>query len=101
MTVTVLKNLRIIDPSRNLDETGTIIIGDDGRVLAAGREAMNQGAPEGATVRDCNGLVATPGLVDAQVPWGSPTVNPTTGAPDHVGMIEVVDLRTHHRHSRV
>ncbi|MCJ9752976.1 dihydroorotase, partial [Neorhizobium sp. BETTINA12A] len=55
MTPTVLKNLRIIDPSRNLDETGTIIIGADGRILAAGKDAQNPGAPEGATVRDCQG----------------------------------------------
>jgi dihydroorotase len=52
MTVTVLKNLRILDPSRNLDETGTIIIGNDGRILAAGSDAQNQGAPEGAAIRD-------------------------------------------------
>ena len=34
-TATVLKNVRIIDPSRSLDEVGTIIIGDDGTILAA------------------------------------------------------------------
>jgi len=72
MTPTVLKNLRILDPSRNLDETGTIIIGEDGRILAAGKDAQNQGAPEGATVKDCRGLVATPGLVDARVYVGEP-----------------------------
>ncbi|TWF56605.1 dihydroorotase [Neorhizobium alkalisoli] len=72
MTVTVLKNLRILDPSRNLDETGTVIIGDDGRILASGKDAQNQGAPEGATVKDCKGLVATPGLVDARVYVGEP-----------------------------
>ncbi|KAB1086125.1 dihydroorotase [Neorhizobium galegae] len=72
MTPTVLKNLRIIDPSRNLDETGTIIIGADGRILASGKDAQNQGAPEGATIRDCQGLVATPGLVDARVYVGEP-----------------------------
>jgi len=72
MTGTVLKNLRIIDPSRNLDETGTIIISDDGRILAAGKGAQNQGVPEGATVKDCKGLVATPGLVDARVYLGEP-----------------------------
>ena len=72
MTATVLKNLRIIDPSRNLDETGTIIIGDDGRILAAGKDAQNQGTPEGATIKDCLGLVATPGLVDARVYVGEP-----------------------------
>lgn len=69
---TVLRNLRIIDPSRNLDETGTIIIGADGRILAAGKDAQNQGTPDGATVRDCQGLVATPGLVDARVYVGEP-----------------------------
>ncbi|WP_174803557.1 dihydroorotase [Martelella limonii] len=67
----VLNNARIIDPSRNLDETGTIIV-EDGRISAAGADARNQGAPEGAEVIDCNGLVATPGLVDAHVFVGEP-----------------------------
>ena len=31
-----------------------------------------RGAPDGATVRDCKGLVATPGLVDARVYLGEP-----------------------------
>lgn len=70
--VTVLKNLRIVDPSRNLDEAGSVIIGADGTILASGRDAHNQGAPEGATVRDCKGLVAVPGLVDARVFVGEP-----------------------------
>ncbi|WP_142779085.1 dihydroorotase [Agrobacterium sp. T29] len=70
--VTVLNNLRIVDPSRNLDETGSVIIGADGTILAAGKDAHNQGAPEGATVRDCKGLLAVPGLVDARVFVGEP-----------------------------
>ncbi|MDB5525672.1 MAG: putative dihydroorotase protein [Rhizobium sp.] len=69
--VTVLKNARIIDPSRNLDEIGTIVI-RDGRIEAAGRDALNQGAPEGATIRDCANLVAVPGLIDARVFTGEP-----------------------------
>jgi dihydroorotase len=68
---TVLKNLRIVDPSRNLDEIGTIVI-RDGRIAAAGADALNQGAPEGAEVRDCTGLLAVPGLVDALVFTGEP-----------------------------
>jgi dihydroorotase len=60
----VLKNLRIIDPSRGLDETGTIIV-ENGVILAAGKSAP--GAPKGAEVKDCSGLVAVPGLVDARV----------------------------------
>ncbi|MBD8689200.1 MULTISPECIES: dihydroorotase [unclassified Rhizobium] len=69
---TVLKNVRIIDPSRNLDEVGTIIIGADGTILAAGKDAQNQGEPEGAVVRDCRGVIAAPGLVDARVFVGEP-----------------------------
>ncbi|WP_457582899.1 dihydroorotase [Ensifer canadensis] len=68
----VLRNLRIVDPSRNLDETGTIILGDDGRILAAGKDALNQGTPDGAFVKDCDGLTAVPGLVDARVFVGEP-----------------------------
>lgn len=68
----VLTNVRVIDPSRDLDETGAIIVGEDGRILAAGASALNQGTPEGAEVRDCAGLVASPGLVDARVYAGEP-----------------------------
>ena len=67
----VLSNIRIIDPSRNLDEVGSIIV-KDGVIVAAGKDAVNQGAPEGATVKDCSGLVAVPGLVDARVFVGEP-----------------------------
>lgn len=68
----VFNNARIIDPSRSLDEVGSIIVGSDGRILAAGADARNQGAPDGAEIRDCNGLIAAPGLVDAQVFVGEP-----------------------------
>lgn len=65
----VLKNLRIIDPSRDLDETGTIIV-ENGVILAAGNST--EAAPKGAEVKDCSGLVAVPGLVDARVFVGEP-----------------------------
>ncbi len=69
--VTVLQNARIIDPSRGLDEIGTIII-EEGRIVAAGKSALNQGVPEGAILRDCRGLLAVPGLIDARVYVGEP-----------------------------
>ncbi|NKN36762.1 dihydroorotase [Agrobacterium sp. a22-2] len=69
---TVLNNVRIVDPSRGIDEVGSILIGADGRILAAGADARNQGSPDGATVRDCLGLTAVPGLVDARVFVGEP-----------------------------
>ncbi len=67
----VLTNVRIIDPSRDLDEVGAIVV-KDGLIVAAGRDANGQGAPEGAETRNCNGLVAVPGLVDARVFVGEP-----------------------------
>ena len=71
MTTTVLQNARIIDPSRNLDEVGTIVI-RNGKILASGKDALNQGVPEAAIVRDCRNLVAVPGLIDARVFTGEP-----------------------------
>lgn len=68
---TVLKNLRILDPSRNLDEKGSILI-ENGRIAAIGASAQNQGAPEGAEVVDGRGMIAAPGLVDARVFVGEP-----------------------------
>jgi dihydroorotase len=59
------ENARIVDPSRNMDETGDIVV-IDGRIAACGASAANQGAPDGAM--PC--AIARPdrhrpGLVDA------------------------------------
>ena len=67
----VLTNARIIDPAQGLDELGTIIV-QDGKIVTAGTVAQNQGLPEGAKVIDCNGQVASPGLVDMRVFVGEP-----------------------------
>ena len=84
MTTTVLQNARIIDPSRDLDEVGTIVI-RAGKVLAAGRDALNQGVPEAAIVRDCRNLVAVPGLVDARVFTGEPGGERALRQRHHIG----------------
>lgn len=67
----VIENARIIDPSRNLDEVGAIIV-RDGAVAACGRDALHAGHPDGADVIDARGLLAVPGLVDARVFIGEP-----------------------------
>lgn len=71
MSVTVFQNARIVDPSRALDETGTVIV-DGRKIAAAGASARNQGVPEGATFIDCTGKAIMPGLVDARVHVGEP-----------------------------
>ncbi len=68
---TVITHARIVDPSRALDEIGTIII-TDGRIAACGASEMNQGIPDGAEVIDGAGLVAIPGLVDLRTHVGEP-----------------------------
>jgi dihydroorotase len=71
MTVRVLHGARIVDPSRGLDETGSVVV-EGGAIAAAGAGALNQGAPEGADVIDCRGRTIVPGLVDARVFIGEP-----------------------------
>lgn len=67
----VVENVRIVDPARRLDETGTIVV-IDGRIAAAGAAALGQGRPEGAEIVDGSRLLAIPGLVDARVFIGEP-----------------------------
>ncbi|EJF88756.1 dihydroorotase [Bartonella tamiae] len=68
---TVFQNARIVDPSRNMDEIGALIV-DNGVFMASGKEAHNQGVPEGAEVYDLEGKTILPGLVDSRVFVGEP-----------------------------
>lgn len=71
MSVTLFQNARVVDPSRGLDEVGTVIV-DGSKISEAGASALNQGVPDGATVVDCTGKAVFPGLVDARVHIGEP-----------------------------
>lgn len=71
MSAILFENARIVDPSRGLDETGSVLI-FDGKIVAAGADARNQGVPEGAQIVDLNGKTVLPGLVDARVFIGEP-----------------------------
>jgi dihydroorotase len=61
----------VIDPSRGIDEIGSVIV-DGKKIAAAGKAALNQGTPEGATMIDCAGKAIIPGLVDSRVFIGEP-----------------------------
>lgn len=71
MSTTIFSHARIVDPSRGLDEAGSVVV-QDGKIAAAGKDALNQGAPEGATVIDCAGKTIIPGLIDSRVFIGEP-----------------------------
>ncbi|WP_413154642.1 dihydroorotase [Bartonella sp. cb54] len=62
----VFQNARVIDPSRAIDEIGTVII-ENGFITAAGKEALNQGAPKDAEIINAQNKAILPGLVDARV----------------------------------
>src|SRR5258707_4672298 len=59
----LLTNARIIDPSRDLDLEGDLLIAD-GVIRDAKRGIGAAGVPEGTEVVDCRGKVAAPGLID-------------------------------------
>jgi len=59
----VLRGGRVIDPSRDFDQTADVLI-QDGRIAAVG---VGLGAPDEADVRDVRGGVVAPGLVDIHV----------------------------------
>jgi dihydroorotase len=71
VNTTVFHNARIVDPSRGTDERGSVIV-EGKKIAAAGADALNQGAPEGAAVIDCAGRAVIPGLIDARVFIGEP-----------------------------
>jgi len=71
MKPVVFENARLVDPSRGLDETGTVIV-IDGKIAAAGASALNNGRPDGAETIECSGRTIMPGLVDSRVFIGEP-----------------------------
>ena len=71
MSATLFQNARVVDPSRGIDEAGSVLV-VGGRIAAAGQAILNQGAPDGAAIVDCAGKAVLPGLVDARVFIGEP-----------------------------
>jgi dihydroorotase len=67
----LLANARIIDPSRNLDIPGDLLIAD-GAIREAKRGIGAAGVPEGTEVVDCRGRVVAPGLIDMRAFIGEP-----------------------------
>jgi dihydroorotase len=67
----LLTNARIVDPSRDLDIDGDLLIAD-GVIRDARRGIGAAGVPEGTEIIDCRGRVAAPGLIDMRAFVGEP-----------------------------
>jgi dihydroorotase len=67
----LLANARIMDPSRDLDFPGDLLI-VDGAIRGAKRGIGAAGVPEGTEVLDCRGKIVAPGLIDMRAFIGEP-----------------------------
>jgi dihydroorotase len=67
----LLANARIVDPSRDLDIPGDLLIAD-GVIREAKRGIGAAGVPEGTEIVDCRGRVVAPGLIDMRAFIGEP-----------------------------
>ena len=67
----LLANARIVDPSRNIDMPGDLLIAE-GMVRDAKRGIGAAGVPEGTDVIDCRGKLVGPGLIDMRAFIGEP-----------------------------
>jgi dihydroorotase len=67
----LLANARIIDPSRDLDTNGDVLIAD-GQIRDTKRGIGAAGVPEGTEVFNCHGKVVAPGLIDMRAFIGEP-----------------------------
>jgi len=67
----LLTNARVVDPSRDLEQPGDVLIAD-GVIREAGKNIRAAGIPEGAEIVECNGHVVAPGLIDMRAFIGEP-----------------------------
>ncbi|KQW22739.1 dihydroorotase [Afipia sp. Root123D2] len=67
----LLANARLIDPARDLDGPGDVLIAD-GVIREARRGIGTAGVPEGTDIINCAGKVVAPGLIDMRAFVGEP-----------------------------
>ena len=67
----LLANARVIDPSRDMDAPGDVLIAD-GVVRETRRGIGAAGVPEGTDIINCAGKVVAPGLIDMRAFIGEP-----------------------------
>jgi dihydroorotase len=67
----LLANARVVDPSRDFDGPGDVLIAD-GVVRDARRGIGAAGVPEGTDIINCDGKIVAPGLIDIRAFVGEP-----------------------------
>ena len=72
MTEKILINAHIIDPSQNLDEKGSLIIDEKGKIKSIGQNVKRSDASSNAEVIDIKDNILIPGIVDMKAFVGEP-----------------------------
>ncbi|KIZ41111.1 MULTISPECIES: dihydroorotase [Rhodopseudomonas] len=67
----LLANARLIDPARDFDGVGDVLIAD-GVIREARRGIGAAGVPEGTDIVNCAGMIVAPGLIDMRAFVGEP-----------------------------
>src|SRR5437868_6000829 len=67
----LLANARVVDPSRDFDGLGDVLIAD-GVIREARRGIGAAGVPEGTDIVNCAGMIVAPGLIDMRAFVGEP-----------------------------
>ena len=72
MTEKFLTNVRIIDPSQKMDEKGSVIIDENGKIKLIGKDVKKTDASSSAEVIDLKNNILIPGIVDMKAFVGEP-----------------------------
>lgn len=68
----ILKNCRIIDPSQKINEIGSILIDDNGKIKDLGKNVKISKSSTKTEEIDCDKKIAIPGIIDMNVFVGEP-----------------------------
>ena len=72
MTEKFLTNVRIIDPSQNMDEKGSVVIDENGKIKLIGKDVKKSDASLSAEIIDLKDNILMPGIVDMKAFVGEP-----------------------------
>ena len=68
----ILINARIIDPSQKMDEKGSVLINQKGKIEAIGKDIKKSDASNSAEIIDLKNNIIMPGIVDMKAFVGEP-----------------------------
>ena len=67
-----LTNVRIIDPSQQMDERGSVVIDENGKIKLIGKDIKKTDASSSAEIIDLKNNILIPGIVDMKAFVGEP-----------------------------